>query len=104
MFYRSIDNTGSSFSTQKSNQINVTYSSDVYIRTWSTSASCSSIACTQDNHYQTTFCFQKTSPGYYFQWSDNPREQEGKHKAKYSDKNTNPSVFNNTNRFSYHVS
>eukprot|EP00093_Oithona_nana_P012635 12635.XXX_680196_691581_1 [CDS] Oithona nana genome sequencing. len=71
----SIENTRSSLS---SNVINVTYSSDLFIRRWSSRADCKSITCTQDSQSETTFCFQKTSPHYYFQFSEDPAGQTKK--------------------------
>ena len=73
--YRSIENTRSSLSSKMTNVINVTYSSDLFIRQWSSRADCKSITCTQDSQTETTFCFQKTSPHYYFQFSEDPEGQ-----------------------------
>ena len=54
--------------------INVSYIGDLALRTWSPKASCGSITCTSAPGNIATFCFQKTTPEYYF--------QSGEHKNK----------------------
>ena len=51
------------------------FPSTLFIRQWSSRADCKSITCTQDSQTETTFCFQKTSPHYYFQFSEDPEGQ-----------------------------
>jgi hypothetical protein len=49
-------------------QINVKYFGDLGLRSWSPKASCGSLTCTVEPGMRATLCFQKTDPGFYFQF------------------------------------